>query len=215
MSDLFEHFEWLLTNSELDQIKAMDTPFKIQQFLDSTLYPAGERNRSPIQVIRERQAHCLDGGLFAVAALRRIGYPPLIVDLQPEPGSDDDHVLALFQEFGCWGAVAKSNYSGLRFREPVYATIRELVLSYFDGFFNIDRQKTLRTYTAPIDLSPFDGLDWMTEPGGVDAIEKYLKHVALLPLISAEQAAYLSPLDERSFKAGTLGINMDGAYKPQ
>jgi len=215
MSDLFEHFERLLTTSELDQIKAMDTPFKIQQFLDSTLYPAGERNRSPIQVMRERQAHCLDGGLFAVAALRRIGYPPLIVDLQPEPGSDDDHVLALFQEFGCWGAVAKSNYSGLRFREPVYSTIRELVLSYFDDFFNIDGQKTLRTYTAPIDLSPFDDLDWMTEPGGVDAIEKYLKHVDLLPLISAEQAAYLSPLDERSFKAGTLGINMDGAYKPQ
>ncbi len=215
MSTVIESFEQLLTANELNQMREMNTPFLIQQFLDSIVYPAGERNRSPIEVLRERQAHCLDGGLFAVAALRRIGYAALIVDMQPEPGTDDDHVLALFQEFNCWGAVAKSNFSGLRFREPVYPTIRELVLSYFDDFFNIKGQKTLRSYTAPINMEAFDDVHWMTEASGVDKVEMYLKTVELIPLISTEQAEYLSAVDERSFKAGTLGMNLDGAYKPE
>ncbi len=214
MSNAIMQFEQMLSPCELSQMQEMNTPFRIQQFLDSIVYPAGERNRSPIEVLRERQAHCLDGGLFAVAALRRIGYPPLIVDMQPEPGTDDDHVLALFKEFDCWGAVAKSNFSGLRFREPVYPTIRELTLSYFDDFFNTKGQKTLRTYTAPINLEAFDDVHWMTESRGVDKIEVYLKHVELISLISEEQAGYLSSVDERSFKAGTLGINPEGAFKP-
>ncbi|MGV8027054.1 MAG: hypothetical protein AB2L18_10900 [Anaerolineaceae bacterium] len=215
MNNAIIQLEQLLTPGILSQMQAMNTPFLIQQFLDSIVYPAGERNRSPIEVLRERQAHCLDGGLFAAAALRRIGYAALIVDMQPEPGTDDDHVLALFKEFECWGAVAKSNYSGLRFREPIYPTVRELVLSYFDDFFNIKGQKTLRTYTAPINMEAFDDLHWMTESSGVDKIEMYLKTVELIPLISAKQAEFLSPMDERSFKAGTLGINLDGAYKPE
>ncbi|HOJ00714.1 MAG TPA: hypothetical protein PLL88_03785 [Anaerolineaceae bacterium] len=215
MVDAITQFERLLTSEELAQLQSMKSPFRIQTFLDSTLYPPGERNRSPSEVLRERQAHCLDGGLFAAAALRRIGYPALIVDMQPEPGTDDDHVLAVFQEFGCWGAVAKSNYSGLRYREPIYATIRELVLSYFDDFFNVHGQKTLRTYTAPIDLAAFDDWQWMTEASGVDRIEELLKRADLTALITEEQARYLSPVDERSFKAGTLGINPKGTYKPQ
>ncbi len=215
MNNAVMQFEQMLSPCELSQMQEMNTPFLIQQFLDSIVYPAGERNRSPIEVLHERQAHCLDGGLFAVAALRRIGYPPLIVDMQPEPGTDDDHVLALFKEFDCWGAVAKSNFSGLRFREPVYLTIRELVLSYFDDFFNIGGQRTLRTYTAPIDLTAFDDWQWMTEARGVDRIEELLKHADLTTLITEEQAEYLSPVDERSFRAGTLGINPEGTYKPQ
>ena len=215
MSQPVDRLLKLLTADELNQVIKMDSPFKIQQFLDSTRYPSGERNRSSIEVLRERQAHCLDGGLFAVSILRHIGYQPLIIDMQPEPGTDDDHVLALFREFDCWGAVAKSNYSGLRFREPVYATIRELVLSYFDDFFNVEGKKTLRFYTQPIDLEAFDDWNWMTESSGVDKIEQYLKHADLTKLISQEQARYLSPVDGRSFKAGSLGINPEGTYKPK
>jgi len=212
MQKAMKDFESSLTPDELTFIRKLDSPFKIQEFLDEVKYPSGEENRSSIEVLRQRQAHCLDGGLFAATMLRRLGYPPLIIDLQPEEGLDDDHVLAIFQEFGCFGAVAKSNFSGLRFREPVYATIRELVLSYFHDFFNMQGQKTLRTCTDIIHLEDFDNLDWMTSSAGVDAIEKLLKEAALTPLISPEQAEYLSGLDDRSFRAGTLGINPDGVY---
>ena len=212
MQKSMQEFESLLTPDELISIQKLDSPFKIQEFLDEVKYPSGDENRSPIEVLRQRQAHCLDGGLFAAAMLRRLGYPPLIIDLQPEEGLDDDHVLAIFQEFGCFGAVAKSNFSGLRFREPVYATIRELVLSYFHDFFNMQGQKTLRTCTGIFHLEDLDNLHWMTSSAGVDAVEKMLKEAALTPLISSEQAEYLSRMDDRSFRAGTLGINPAGVY---
>ncbi len=215
MDNKIDQFMNLLTENETKKMLEMDSPYKIQKFLDSIQYPSGERNRSPIEVLREKQAHCLDGGLFAVAALRQIGYKSLIIDMQPEPGTDDDHVLALFREFNCWGAVAKSNYSGLRFREPVYFTVRELVLSYFENFFNIYGQKTLRSYTQPINMEAFDEWNWMIDSNGVDKVEQYLKLADLTELISIEQAKYLSPMDERSIKAGTLGINPEGTYKPK
>lgn len=214
MSETVLKFEQMLSTSEMIQVREMNTPHRIQKFLDSIEYPAGEENRSPIEVLRERQAHCLDGGLFGAALLRRIGYPALIVDMQPEPGTDDDHVLALYEEFNCWGAVAKSNFSGLRLREPIYPTVRELVLSYFNDFFNMEGHKTLRAYTPPIDMEEFDDQNWMTDPSGVDAVEVYLKTTELIPLITPEQAEYLSLVDERSFRAGTLGLNPDGVYKP-
>lgn len=206
--------EELLSSAERRNLDELNTPYKIQMFLDDMRYPSGEENRSVLDVLRQRQAHCLDGGLFAAAALHRLGQKELILDMQPEPGRDDDHVLALYQNGSGWGAVAKSNYSGLRFREPIYRSIRELVLSYFEDFFNIKGQKTLRGYSLPIDLARFDALHWMTESDGVDHIESFLKSVKLTQLITDEQAALLSPVDRRSFEAGTLGINIDGAYKP-
>ena len=215
MTQVMERFEELLSEEERTFLLELKRPTLIQSFLDSVRYPSGEENRSPIEVLRQREAHCLDGGLFAAAALRRIGYAPLIVDMQPDPGQDDDHVLALYQAFGCWGAVAKSNFSGLRFREPVYGSVRELVLSYFEVFFNLEKQKTLRFYTAPIDMEKFDHLDWMTESAGVDAMEAYLKTAELIALFSPEQTQYFSEVDERSFRAGTLGINPEGTFKPE
>jgi hypothetical protein len=214
MANAMKAFEKALSDEERTFLQEMKSPALVQSYLDNVRYPSGERNRSPIEVLRQREAHCLDGGLFAASALRRIGYAPLIVDMQPDPGQDDDHVLALFQEFGCWGAVAKSNFSGLRFREPVYTSVRELVLSYFEVFFNLEKQKTLRFYTAPIDMEQFDHLHWMTESAGVDAMEVYLKTAELIPLFSPEQTRYFSEVDERSFRAGTLGINPEGMFKP-
>ena len=95
-----------------------------------------------------RTAHCLEGALLAAAALRVQGQPPLLLDL--EAVRDDDHVLAVFKQHNCWGAIAKSNYSGLRFREPVYRTLRELAMTYFEHYFNLEREKTLRKYSRPI-----------------------------------------------------------------
>ena len=208
-------FDQSLTPQELSLMDSLRTPARVQAFLDETRYPGGDENRSPLEVLRQCQAHCLDGGLFAAAALRRIGFPPLIVDLQPDPGMDDDHVLAVYKTDNCWGAVAKSNYSGLRFREPVYHSLRELVMSYFEDFFNVRGVKTLRYYTRPVNLKRYDRVDWMNTSAGVDWIEVYLKSVKLVPLLTSAQAARLSPMDQRSIAAGTLGINPEGTYRPK
>jgi hypothetical protein len=165
--------------------------------------------------MRDQQAHCLDGALFAAAALRRLGYPPILVDLLPEPGTDDDHVLAIYKVNGYFGALAKSNYSGLRYREAVYRPLRELVLSYFEDYFNINGQKTLRAYTVPLRLSRMDGANWMWSDGGADAVEARLGKLRRIPLITPQMAAGLSAIDPLSFQAGMLGVNEAGLYKPQ
>src|SRR5262245_40563625 len=135
--------------SELAILRRVDTPAKIQKFLDCDLDYNKERDgetcRSPRRVLRDRTAQCMEGALFAAAALRVQGFPPLLVDL--ESVRDDDHVIAVFRQRGHWGAVAKSNYAGLRFRSPVYRTLRELVMSYFEHYYNPAGEKTLRAYS--------------------------------------------------------------------
>ena len=143
----------------------LTTPAKIQQFLDEEIgynhEPHGATCYSPQTVLRERVAHCMEGALVAAMALRKLGYPPLLVDL--EAVRDSDHVLAVYRVNGRWGAVAKSDYAGLRSREPVYATIRELAMSYFEHYYNPAGEKTLRAYSRPVNLARFDrSLQWMT-----------------------------------------------------
>jgi len=202
-----------LTPDEKSLVEGLDTPVKISRFLDTVKYPGGERNRSMVNVIRDRQAHCLDGGLFAALMLHRLGYPAQMIDLLPEPGTDDDHILALFKQNGRWGCVAKSNFTGLRYRDPVYASLRELVMSYFEVFFNAAGQKTLRGYTRPIRLAGFSRWNWLTEDSGVDRIEKYLKSRKTTSLLTPAMIASLSDMDERSMQVGMIGVNMDGLYK--
>ncbi|NMC78250.1 MAG: hypothetical protein GYA59_02710 [Chloroflexi bacterium] len=210
-----EDFEALLDPAERQLVASLDSPARIQAFLDETPYSAEDANRCPLRVLRERKAHCLDGGLFAAATLRRLGFPPLIVDLLPEPGLDDDHVLAIYRLSGRYGAVAKSNFSGLRFREPVYRNLRELVMSYFEDFFNQQGQRTMRGYTRPVNLAAYDRLDWMTRDSGADAIEKRLYRLKCIPVLTLEMAAALHPLDALSFQAGMLGTNPAGLYRPK
>jgi hypothetical protein len=207
--------ENLSTPEQREVLDSLSSPVKIQAFLDEVHYPATERNRCPLNVLQDRQGHCLDGGLFAAAALRRLGHPPLIVDLLPEPGLDDDHVLAIFKQHGCYGAVAKSNFTGLRYREPVFRSLRELVMSYFEFFFNVDGLKTLRAYTRPYNLATFDHLNWVGSDTGADAIEKRLKELHPIPLLTPEQIQALSPTDPLTYQAGMLVVNKEGLYKPQ
>lgn len=211
MSGIHTHFSY----EQAEVMAALETPTRIQDFLDTCAYAPEYTNRSSLRVIDERQAHCLDGGLFAAMALRRLGYPPLVVDIFPEPGTDDDHVLAVFRQAGRWGAVAKSNFSGLRYRDPVYATLRELVMSYFAQYFNLDGLKTMRTYTLPLDASRFDALGWEWNDAGVDAIEKALLARRRIALLTAREIAALAPVDELTYRAGMVGVNIDGVYKPQ
>jgi len=205
--------EETLSKENRSIFESLRTPAQIQAFLDSVPYSAEDANRCPRRVLEDRQAHCLDGGLFAAAALRRLGFPPLIIDLLPPPGRDDDHVLAIFKQYKCYGAIAKSNYVGLRYREPVYRNLRELVMSYFEAFFNSLGEKTLRGYTVTLDLRKLDTLEWETDDRGADEIEQRLKHLHLKPVITDEMAAGLSLVDKRYYDGMTLGIDPKGVYK--
>jgi len=186
--------------------RCLNTPEKIQRFLDDLPYdkePDGPRCRSPRQVLRDRTAHCMEGALVGAAALRLLGYPPLLLDL--ESVRDDDHVLAIFRIYGCWGALAKSNYSGLRFREPVYRTLRELVMSYFEHYYNLQREKTLRKYSRPVNLARFDATGWMTAEEDPWVIPEYLCTIAHSTLLPRTLVRRLSRVDDRLFAAGLVG----------
>ncbi len=203
-----------LKYKELDRLmKPLDSPAKIQEFLDSIPYNSTKRTLSPLLVIKEKMAHCMDGGMFAAAALRRLGHPPLIADLAAE--NDDDHIIAVFREGGCWGAVAKSNTTVLRFREPVYRTLRELAMSYFDLYYNLNGQKSLRTYSRTINLSRFDNRYWETTDEDLEYIGNYTYTVRHYPLITQVQARKLNEVPKYLYDAGFSGADINGLYKPE
>jgi len=188
-------------------LKALKTPERIQRFLDTEIAynkePDGDTLRSPRRVLHDQVAHCFEGALFGAAALRVQGYPPLLLDL--EAVRDDDHVLAIFKQHGHWGAIAKSNYSGLRFREPVYRTLRELVMSYFEHYYNLSREKTLRNYSRPVNLSRFDRIGWMTAETDLWPIAEYLTEIPHTPLLLNGARRRMARVDDRLFAAGLVG----------
>ena len=208
---VISEFESRLTPNLLNTFRHLSSPADIQAYLDRIPYIAEDLNRSPLRVMTDGQAHCLDGGIFAALALARLGHRPLILDLIPEPGADDDHVLALFQQNGYWGCNAKSNYAFLRFREPVYHGLRELAMTFFESYTNTEKQKTLRSYTRPLDLSLFSP-DWMWSEAGIAEIEKRLYRRKPISLISPENVASLNQADERFYQANTLGTNFEWAF---
>jgi len=196
-----------LSSSEVRRLRGLSPAWRIQKFLDELDYDVrGEGCRSPRRVLRERKVQCMDGALFAAAALRVQGQRPLILDL--EAVQDDDHVIALYRVKGRWGAVARSNYSGLRFREAVFLTVRDLVLSYVEGYFNLRRQKTLRRYSRPFDLSRFDKIDWMTSEEDLWEIPNYLVGIPHRRLHTLAQERALAPVSKVVFEAGLVGKKM-------
>jgi hypothetical protein len=200
------------TEGEKKVIDALDTPWKVQEFLDSMEYNPGSESRSPRLVLETRRAHCFEGALFAAACLRNMGSPPLLVDLRAV--NDDDHVIAVFRKRGLWGAVAKSNFTTLRFREPVYRNLRELSMSYFDLYFNTLGKKTLREYSRPMDLSKYDGNEWMTTESSLEFIGDDLDRVRHYPLIDDISIKNLSAASPLLLESGLLGSKPEGLYKP-
>lgn len=188
--------------------RSLSTPEKIQDFLDYGLRynKAPMTCYSPALVIEHRAAHCMEGALFAAAALRMLGHEPMLVDL--EAVRDDDHVLAVFRENGCWGAIAKSNYAGIRYRSPVYRTVRELAMSYFDHYYNLKGEKSLRGYSDAVRLRRFDRtLDWMVTREEVWEIPTHLtsvRHWPVLPKGPGERRRYR--MDARLYAAGCVGM---------
>src|ERR1700694_1658147 len=190
------------TPAELRKLRSLKDPHGIQRFLDDMPYHLADTAWSPRRVLRENTSHCFEGATLAAAALRANGYPPLVFDLEAE--HDTDHVVAIYRINGHWGAIAKSNYTGCRYREPVYRTLRELALSYFDVYFNLRRERSLRTFSRPVNLARFDNREWMITNKPLWFVAEYLLTISHYPLITRAQATRLHRLDGRSFRAGCL-----------
>ena len=194
-------------SSERRILARLTTPARIQRFLDDdlayNLEPHGDTCLSPRLVLRQRVAHCMEGAMLAAAALRQLGHPALLVDL--EAVRDSDHVLAVYRLNNHWGSVAKSDYSGLRSREPVYRTIRELALSYFEHYYNLKGEKTLRAYSRPVNLSRFDRMHWETVEGNVWEIPTHLCEISHTQILTPRMERSLARMDPRLFNAGRLG----------
>ncbi len=208
-----QQFEAALSRNERQLINRLDSPSAIQAFLDSISYKIDATYQAPLGVMRTRRANCFDGALFAAAALRRIGHTPAIIHMLAS--EDDDHVIALHRRNSCVGAVAKSNFVGLRFREAIYRNPRELVISYFEAYFNLTGKKSLRAYSNPLNLSSFDRISWMTSDDAVERISLRLDRLKRNKLVTASMVKSLSPVDKRTYKAHMLGATMQGIYKPK
>ena len=203
--------EW--TKEEYRFLKTLSNPDKIQAYLDSIDYNPNYECRSPRWVMKKRSAHCFEGALFAAAALQFIGYKPLIVDMRAV--NDDDHVIALFREDGYWGAVAKSNFTSLRFREPVYRSLRELIMSYFDFFFNIEGYKSLRSYSLPFDLTAFESHHWRTTDEDLEYIGDKIESLHHFPVVTNKIIKRLYLASDSMLKTGLLGSKPEGLFKPE
>ena len=208
-----QQFEAALSRNERQLINRLDSPSAIQAFLDSISYKIDATYQSPLGVMRTRRANCFDGALFAAAALRRIGHAPAIIHMLAS--DDDDHIIAVYRRNGCVGAVAKSNFVGLRFREAIYRNPRELVISYFEAYFNLAGKKSLRAYTNPLNLSSFDRISWMTSDDAIETISLRLDGLKRHGLVTASMVKSLSPVDKRTYRAHMLGATMQGIYRPK
>jgi hypothetical protein len=191
------------TPAELRKLRSLKNPHGIQRFIDDMPYHLADTAWSPQRVLRENTAHCFEGATLAAAALRVNGYPPLVFDLEAE--KDTDHVVAIYRVNGHWGAIAKSNFAGCRYREPVYRSLRELAMSYFDAYFNLRRERSLRRFSRPVNLSRFDHRHWMTTDQPLWFIAEYLFTIRHYRLLTPAMARNLHRLDDRSFKAGCVG----------
>jgi hypothetical protein len=203
--------EW--TARERALLRRLQSPPKVQAFLDSIDYSSDPLYRCPRRVIADRKAHCVDGALFAAAAMRVHGHDPVIVWINAE--NDDGHLLAVFRRARLWGAVAKSNFVGLRYREAVYRSLRELIMSYFNDYFNAAGQRSMRSYTRPLDLRRFDALRWMTTQEGVPPIiDQALDRLKVTSVAPPSALRRLTPVDRRTLNAGMVGVNRAGLYRP-
>ena len=198
MQETYETF----SRAELRKLRSLKDPYGIQKFLYAQPYHLADTAWSPRRVLSENTSHCFEAALFAAAALRVNGFPPLIIDLEAE--HDTDHVIAVYKQHGHWGSIANSNYTGCRYREPVYRTLRELVMSYFDVYFNQRGERTLRTFSNPVNLARFDQENWMTTDQPLWFIAEYLFTIRHFRLLQPGMAKRLHRLDDRSFRAGCL-----------
>ncbi len=187
---------WTIEERKL--LRTLNTPAKIQDFVNTLMFRiigTNESCHSPRIVMHERKAQCVEGAVFAAAALKFHGFKPLILDLVAT-NDDADHVIAVFQIDGCWGAISKTNHGVLRYREPVYRSVRELVMSYFHEYFlQTHRKKTLRSFSRPVNLSRFDHQNWETSDAPIWFVPEYLLTIPHTRIMTKSQIARLRPAD--------------------
>ncbi|OGI16441.1 MAG: hypothetical protein A3J63_04085 [Candidatus Moranbacteria bacterium RIFCSPHIGHO2_02_FULL_40_12b] len=196
----------ILPEKEFRTLKKLNTPAKIQNFLDKikiNFEENGETNLSPMAVLEKKICHCAEGAVLAALALRVNGFPPLLLDLTAND-NDYDHVVAIFKLDGKWGAISKTNHATLRYREPVYYSIRELAMSYFHEYIDEKGRKNLQSFSGPVNLKRFDKLGWMTTKEDIDYIPKYLEKVKHFPILGRKQLGNLRKADKIEIQAGKM-----------
>lgn len=195
-----------LPEKEYKILKKLNTPAKIQDFLDTlsmNFEYGGDTYLPPMTVLKKKICHCGEGAILAALALRVNGYPPLLIDLRSNK-IDFDHVITVFRKYGCWGAISKTNHGVLRYREPIYKTIRELAMSYFHEYFDDQGRKNLRSFSLPVNLKRFDKLGWMTTEEEVDYIPEYLDEVKHFSMVNKKQIRHLRRADEIEIAVGKV-----------
>lgn len=191
---------------ELKILKKLNTPQKIQDFLNNIKFnfeEKGNTNLSPMLVLEKKVCHCMEGAALAALALRVNGHPPLVIDLKANK-LDLDHVVAVFKKDGKWGAISKTNHAVLRYREPVYNSIRELAMSYFHEYFDDQGRKNLRSFSNPVNLKIFDKKGWMTTKEEIDYMPEYLDKVKHYPILTRKQVRNLRKAEKVELKAGSV-----------
>jgi hypothetical protein len=199
-----------LTAEEKKIFCRLDTYVKIQDFLESIDYNLeenGDTFYSPRQVLRHRKANCIEGAVFAAACLYYNGQPPILGQLIVNHRKDDDHVLGLYKVDGLWGAISKTKYPALGFREPIFRNMREMALSYFESYFSYEGEKSLIGYTRPVDLRIFDKKSWVTEEKNVEYIADHLVKMKTTRLLSRKAEGRLRPVTPLMKEAGEIWVN--------
>ena len=192
-------------------LSKLRTPAHIQKFLDELPYDKAGGASSPRVVMRKGKAQCYSGVLFACAALRELGYAPLLMWI--DAVTDDGHCLALYEIGGLWGSIAKSNYTTLRSREPIYSYL-SLGLSYFDGYFNVYGKRTMRGFTVPIELEEFEPRGWRFSEGHLPYIDRAIDTAPRAWRLPRSSVRQVSPVSESLRKAGLLGARAEGLWRP-
>jgi hypothetical protein len=199
------------TSHELRTLRRLTTPEGTQLFLDELPYRCEDGHFSARAALRDGRAHCFDGALLAAAALRRSGLAPHLILLCAD--RDDNHLICAYRRGKLWGAVAKSNFPGLRLREPLFRTPRELVLSYFEFYFNMEREKTLRGFFRPLAMPDPARLDWECDDTTGDILVDRIYARAYEPLLTANEIRRLGRVDQRLYRSQLLGVDTRGVYR--
>lgn len=205
------------TPKEEAALRKLNTPTKIQEFLDNMAYDYADDYFSARYTLRTRRAHCMGGAILAACCLERIGLgPPRIVGFEAE--NDDSHAVAVYQKNGYWGALGKSNFTLIRSRDPVYRSLRELMMSYFDFYFNTKRQKSMTHYQKPFNLNRI-GQAWKFAEGSLgdklDDLDDYDKTPLIPVRPPGMRRSQLGLASKHVLNAGLLGSNPSGLYKPR
>lgn len=203
------------SKKEIALMKKLNTPAKVQDFLNGLDFNFEEDGvytlQSPKIVLRSRKAHCIEGAILGAYILSLHGHKPLILHLKAQKG-DFDHVVALFKVGGLWGALSKTNHAVLRYREPVYKNIRELVMSYFHEYFLDNGQKTLRQYSDPLNLNDFED-DWPFTGESLFGIDEELDNIKHHDIVPKNILKNLRKADKIETEAGKIVEQMHSSLK--